>query len=198
MDYPTLRFDGPSILSDEPSGPFTAEGYYTLPNVEGYRDELVAGSVVMEPMPSFGHGAASLRVGYLLNRHIDEHKIGGLVLGETGYVLHRNPDTVRGPDASYVSAERLKAWNGKGPFFEGAPDLAVEVLSPSNTRAEMTEKVAEYLSAGGKEVWIADADRRQLTVHREGEAPRILGPEDTLDGGDVLPGFSVRVSALFV
>jgi Uma2 family endonuclease len=121
-----------------------------------------------------------------------------MALGECGYVLRRNPDTVRGPDASFVSSERLAAWEARGPFFEGAPDLAVEVLSPSNTRREIEEKVSEYLAAGGREVWVADPEARRITVHRPDEGPRDLGPDDTLDGGDLLPGFDVPVAELFV
>lgn len=188
----TTDSDGASALVDG----LTAEGYYTLPNVAGHRDELVAGEVIREPMPSFGHGATAMRIARVLDEHVARHGLG-IVLSECGYVVRRNPDTVRGPDASFVSSERLAAWDAKGPFFEGAPDLAVEVLSPSNSRREIAEKLEEYLEAGGREVWVADPDTRTITVHRRGEAPRSFGAGDTLDGGDVLPGLTVPVSELF-
>lgn len=193
MDYPTGPLDENLMLTDG----ISAERYYTLPEIPGYRDELVAGEVIREPMPSFGHGATALRIAHLLTGHVDRNRLG-MALGECGYVLRRNPDTVRGPDASFVSSERLAAWDARGPFFEGAPDLAVEVLSPSNTRREIAEKVSQYLAAGGREVWVADPKTRRITVHRPDERPRELGPDDTLDGGDLLPGFTVPVAELFV
>lgn len=193
MRYPMTPLGKTSTLTDG----YTAERYYRLPNLPGQRDELVAGEVIREPMPSFGHGATAMRIARVLDEHVGRHRLG-LVLGECGYVVRRNPDTVRGPDTSFVSSERLAAWDAKGPFFEGAPDLAVEVLSPSNTRREIEEKVEEYLAAGGREVWVADPATRRITVHRPGEEPRELGPEETLDGGDVLPGLTVPVADLFV
>lgn len=191
MRDPMTAFDGTSALSDG----LTAEGYYRLPNVAGNRDELVAGEVIREPMPSFGHGAAAMRIARVVDEHVARHRLG-IVLSECGYVVRRNPDTVRGPDASFVSSERLAAWDAKGPFFEGAPDLAVEVLSPSNTRREIEAKLEEYLAAGAREVWVVDPDARRITVHRPGKAPHPLGADDTLDGGDVLPGLTVPVAEL--
>lgn len=173
-----------------------AEEYYLLPEEPGWRDELVEGSVVREPMPSFGHGSASVKIARLLGNWVEPRGLGEVV-GECGFVLRRDPDTVRGPDAAFVSAERLATWNGEGPFFEGAPDLAVEVLSPSNTRGEVERKVREYLAAGARRVWVVDPASRSVTVHRSGVAPRRLGQEDALDGGDVLPGFTLPVSRIF-
>ena len=177
-------------------GLLSAEEYYRLPEEPGWRDELVEGSVVREPLPTFGHGNASARIAHFLLEWVGPRKLGEVV-GECGFVVRREPDTVRGPDAAFVSAERLAAWSGDGPFFEGAPDLAVEVLSPSNTREEIDRKVREYLAAGARLVWVVDPASRSATVHRPGGAPRRLGPDDTLDGGEVLPRFTLPVSRIF-
>lgn len=173
-----------------------AEEYYLLPDEPGWRDELVEGSVVREPMPSFGHGSASARIARFLLEWVESRELGEVV-GECGFVVQRDPDTVRGPDAAFVSAERLAAWSGDGPFFEGAPDLAVEVLSPSNTRGEVERKVREYLAAGARLVWVVDPASRSVTAYRTGEASRRVGPDDSLDGSDILPGFTLPVSRIF-
>lgn len=186
-----------SILEDRPArtGTLTAEEYARLPERDdGYKDELVRGSVVCEPQPSFVHGLASMKIGHLLSAFVDREGLG-VVLGEAGYVLERGPDTVRGPDVSFVSTERLRR-RGE-TFFEGAPDLAVEVISPSNTRRAAAEKTRDYLAAGARLVWNVDPRRETVTAHAPGAEPRVLGADDSLDGGDVLPGFTVAVRALF-
>ncbi|MFP3940894.1 MAG: Uma2 family endonuclease [Thermoanaerobaculia bacterium] len=188
--------DAPREGEATDGGLLSAEEYYRLPEEPGWRDELVEGSVVREPMPSFGHGSASVRIASLLLEWVEPRKLGEVV-GECGFVVRRNPDTVRGPDAAFVSAERLAAWSGEGPFFEGAPDLAVEVLSPSNTRDEIGQKVREYLAAGARLVWVVDPASESVAVHRTGAAERRLGPDDALDGGEVLPGFTLPVRRIF-
>ena len=162
---------------------------------DGRKDELVRGEIVCEPPPSFGHGASSVKIAHLLLRFVEERRLG-VVVGEAGFVVERGPDTVRGTDAAFVSTERAAAYSGEG-FFEGAPDLAVEVLSPSNTRAKMAEKTREYLAAGARLVWNVDPRRRTVSIHAPDAEPRVLDIGDHLDGGDVLPGFSVVVRSLF-
>lgn len=193
MRYPTTPLDTTLTLTDG----LSAEAFYGLPEEDdGYREELVAGQVIREPMPGFVHGATEVRISRRVAEHAERHGLGEVVT-EAGFVLQRNPDTVRGPDVAFVSAARLDAWRDRGPYVEGAPDLAVEVRSPSNTRREMQKKVEEYLAAGGREVWVVDPDARRITVHRPGEPPHELGPDDTLDGGDLLPGLTVPVAELF-
>ena len=162
---------------------------------DGTKDQFVRGQVVCEPPPSFGHGVVSTKIARLLGNFVAERELG-VVVGEAGFVVERGPDTVRGPDASFVSAERLSGYRGE-TFFEGAPDLVVEVLSPSSTRAQMAEKTREYLAAGARVVWNVDPRRKAVTVHAPGAEPRVLGSGERLEGGDVLPGFSVPVLSLF-
>ena len=176
-----------------------AEEFFALPEVDA-REELVRGDVVREPMPTFGHGAVAVRIASILDTWVRRHgppQSPGRVADHCGFVLSRDPDTVRGPDVAFVSRDRLAAGTTDGPFIEGAPDLAVEVLSPSNRAGEIMEKVREYLGAGGRQVWVVDPERETITVHCPDRIPRTLGPGDTLDGDEALPGFSVLVEEAF-
>jgi Uma2 family endonuclease len=110
--------------------------------------------------------------------------------------LARDPDTIRGPDLSFVSRERLKGFDD-ARLFSGAPDLAVEILSPSNRRGEMHARVADYLAAGARLVWVIDPKRRSVTVYRTLLAPRRLESHESLDGEDVLPGLLIPLEAIF-
>lgn len=136
-----------------------------------------------------------------LGRFVLEHRLGRVCLAETGFVLARDPDTVRAPDVAFVSMERLEAEVRRGPYFEGAPDLAVEVLSPGNASAGVAAKIRDYLTAGAKAVWVVDPSSRTLTVHRPGPAsgrpPEILSETDTVDGGSAVPGFRLPVREIF-
>lgn len=159
------------------------------------RHELVAGMIVAEPFPTPRHDRVRWRVERPLRAHVEAGALGE-VFGETGFVLARNPDTVRGPDLSFVSRERLSNLDD-ARFFMGAPDLAVEILSPSNRRGEMHAKVADYLAAGARLVWVVDPKKRSVTVYRTLLAPRRLELNDTLDGEDVLPGLVIPIASIF-
>jgi len=176
-------------------GSFVAEEFYLLPD-GGDRDELLRGSVVAEPRPSLDHGRVAGRLAAALGEWVYSHGLGEIVV-ESGFVLGREPDTVRGPDVAFVSTERLAEHQGPGPFFEGAPDLAIEVLSPWNSRREMGAKVAEYLEAGARMVWLVGPASQAVTVHRPEHEPLHLEPGNTLDGGDVLPGLGISLARIF-
>ena len=163
---------------------------------DGFRHELEAGFLVAEPRPFLRHAQLQAELISLLNEFVRPRGLGQ-VLGDGGFLLARNPDTVRGPDVSFVTAERWRAVRDRERFFRGAPDLAIEILSPSNRRGEIHGKVADFLAAGGRLVWVVDPKRRTVTVHETLLAPRRLGPADVLDGGEVLPGFVIKVAAIF-
>jgi Uma2 family endonuclease len=113
-----------------------------------------------------------------------------------GWVVARSPDTVRGPDAAVIRADRLPPGDGTG-FLEGAPDLAIEIVSPSNSGSQIREKVSEYLAAGASCVWVIDPRRRTATVHStDCEAVQLREP-DALFCDGVLPGFRLKLSELF-
>jgi len=184
-----------------------AEEFAALPEVDA-REELVRGDVVREPLPAFGHGVVAARIGTILDTWVRRRRSApsagqtgagspGWVVDHCGFVLARDPDTVRGPDVAYVSGERLATGVTDGPYFEGAPDLAVEILSSSNRPREIAEKIREYLGAGACRVWVVDPERKTVTAHGPERPPRALGSDDVLDGEDVLPGFSVPVAELF-
>src|SRR5262245_20352488 len=173
----------------------TADEYARLPD-DGVRYELQAGVLVSEPIPISRHARAQVRMAVVLERFVEPRRLG-YVFGENGYLLATDPDTVRGPDVSFVRADRFDPDEAARGFLRGAPDLAVEILSPSNRPGEIHGKVADYLAAGCKLVWVVDPKRRIVTVYRTLLSPRRIGVDDLLDGEDVLPGFSVPVSALF-
>ena len=128
----------------------------------------------------------------------EKEGLGEIVTADTGFVLARGPDTLRGPDVAFVAKGRVPSATDDSFAFEGAPDLAVEVVSPSNRPSEIHAKVADYLAAGTRLVWVVDPDpeRRTITVYESLLAPRVLGADEEIDGADVLPGFRSRVSEL--
>ena len=172
----------------------TAEDLLALPDHQ--RGELIEG--VLRPMPpaNFDHfndtGRLILRVGAF----VEAHGLG-VVGAEGGFRLRRDPDTVLAPDVAYVRQERLPPPGQRAGFPDLAPDLVVEVLSPSNTPAEVARKVAIYLAAGTELVWVVDRPRQSVTVHRAGRPQRTLGLGDVLEGEDVLPGFGLPLAELF-
>jgi Uma2 family endonuclease len=137
-----------------------------------------------------------LSLGSLLASHVRSGDLGRVV-GEAGFKLAGDPDTVRGPDVAFVRRERLDSSLGPEGFFHGAPDLAVEIVSPGDTALELRQKIGEYLQAGARLVWVLQPDARTVIVHRPGASPETVGPDDLLDGEDVIPGFTCRAGDLF-
>ena len=174
----------------------TVEALSAMPD-DGRKYELQAGVVVAEPLPGYRHGRVMFVVARILDAHVGRHGLGEVVVGDAGFVLARAPDTVRGPDVAFVARRRAEEQVDRSKAFEGAPDLAVEVLSPTSTPAEVHAKVGDYLAAGTRSVWIVDPERRAVTVHDSLLTPRVLTEDDLLEAGDVVPGFRVRVGDFF-
>jgi Uma2 family endonuclease len=172
----------------------TLEQYERMPEENEYRVELSRGWLVREPLPGARHGLLCASVFNLINQYVMENSLGQVLI-ETGFRLSLDPPTVRGPDVAFISAARLPSQIPVG-FWEQAPDLAIEVLSPSNRRSEVQAKVADYLDAGTLAVWVIDPARRRVTVYRSPGEVTVLGPADLLEGGVVLPGFTVRAGDL--
>jgi Uma2 family endonuclease len=164
---------------------------------EPFRTELVAGRLIeMEPAGAL-HGAAAARVGRLLANHVLTHGLGEVFGAETGYLLETDPDTVRAPDASYVSRARIEAIGGiPNEYFPGPPDLAFEVSSPRDRRGEVQSKTRSWLAAGTLAVVVIDPRKRIATIHRPPGASQSYSGTDVLDLGDVLPGFAPAVEDL--
>ena len=184
-------------VTTHPGQSATVEDLYRFPD-DGRRYELVAGTVVSEPLPGFRHGRVVARIVSRLRAFAEAQGLGEVVTADTGFVLARGPDTLRGPDVAFVAKGRLPSATEESRAFEGPPDLAVEVVSPSNRPEEIRAKVADYLAAGSRLVWVVDPDpeRRTITVYESLLAPRVLGADEEVGGADVLPGFRSQVSEL--
>jgi Uma2 family endonuclease len=141
----------------------TAEDLYELPD-DGYRYELLRGMLVSEPRPSFEHGRCVARFTTILSTFVESHRLGIVVAGDPGFILARRPDTLRGPDVAFVTAERASKIDPAAAWFSGAPDLAVEVLSPHDRVNDVLAKVSDYLAAGCRMVWIADPILAEVSV----------------------------------
>jgi Uma2 family endonuclease len=173
----------------------TAEELLQMPDTEKHT-ELVNGEIVRMAPAGEEHGELAGSTYGLLFQFVRRHKLGKVYAAETGFVLSRNPDTVRAPDVAFVSAGRLKSKPGAA-FFEGPPDLAVEVVSPSETEGDVKAKIQDYLRAGTKLIWIIRPRTQTIIIHRPHVEPRVLTLGDTLDGEDVVPGFAVPVRDIF-
>ena len=175
----------------------SAEQLLRMPN-DGRHCELVEGELREMTPAGFDHGVVSAQVHGLLREHVRPRKLGVTVVGEPGFILARNPDTVRVPDVAFVAANRLREARRKGGFWPGAPDLAAEVVSPNDSRREVEEKAMAWLDGGARMVWVVNPARRAVTVYRAADDIRTLTEKDELDGEDVVPGFRCRVSEFFV
>ena len=156
--------------------------------------ELVRGEVVPLIPPGGEHGRLVTELVFALRKHVDEFG-GGTVYAEVGFILERNPDTVRAPDVAYIRAERT-AETSTVAYIPGAPDLAVEVLSPNDRAPGVEEKVRAWLRAGCAEVWVVDPRARTVTVHAANGTRSVLRGRDTLACAS-LPGFALPLADLF-
>ena len=139
----------------------------------------------------------TVRLAVLLEDFLRAQPLGVLFSNDTGFVLSRSPDTVRGPDVALVTKERFEAVGDVPTHFPGPPDLAIEVLSPDNRAGDVRAKIADYFAAGTRLVWVVDPASAEVTVYRTLLSPRVLKAEDFLDAADLLPGFSARVAEFF-
>lgn len=174
----------------------TADQLFDLPR-NGKRRELVKGEL-REMAPAGGaHGAIAFRLSLRLGNYVESHNLGVLFAAETGFIVSRDPDTVRAPDIAFVSRDRIPPAGIPKKFFPGPPDLAVEVLSPGDTAIEIEEKVTDWLSAGSRLVWVVNSQLQTVTVYHPGPQVRIMRSAEILSGEDVLPGLQIRVADIF-
>lgn len=173
----------------------TADELMALPD-DGMRHELDEGRLVSVPPSGYKSSRVGSLLGVLLGGFIRLHRLGIFAGLDGGLRLRSQPDTVRAPDFSFVSQSRVVD-SGSG-YFPGAPDLAVEVLSPSDRFSKVLQKVREYLAAGTRLVWIVDPEDRSVVVFRADGSTTLLGEHDSLAGEDVIPGFTLTLTEIWV
>ncbi|MGI8496253.1 MAG: Uma2 family endonuclease [Gemmatimonadaceae bacterium] len=159
--------------------------------------ELVAGVIRPLTPTSGAHGLVCYRILLAIGPFVEARKLGALFTEETAFVLKRNPDTLRCPDVAFVARDRLPSRGVGTGWMQLAPDLAIEVLSPSDSASEMSAKVQEYLDAGVRLIWVADPATRTVRVFGRDGRTHLSQESDVLDGGDVVPGFTCTVASLF-
>ena len=173
----------------------TAEEFARISDDDA-RYELVAGTIVrMSPVGAM-HGMVAVRLGRSLDQYVADHRLG-VVLSETGFKLAARPDTVRAPDLAFICRDRLPPDGLPSTFWNGPPDLAIEVRSPEDRHTALHAKAAEYLSYGVRLVWLVEPSARTVTVYAPNLVPVVVHSGESFTGGDVIPGFSCRVAELF-
>jgi len=164
---------------------------------DSFRYELVKGEIRKMSPAGSEHGKIAMRLGARLELYVEANNLGQVFAAETGFRISSNPDTVRAPDVAFVSRERIEKTGTPEGYFPGAPDLAIEVVSPSDAYAEVEEKVGDWLDAGAKMVVVVNPGKRSISIHLP-SGITLLKESDTLNGGEVVPGWSVSVKELFV
>jgi len=185
-----------------PAEPAPAKSNFTtadelLRYSSSYRYELVKGELKKMAPAGNEHGSLAALFAGLLIAHVRAQKLGKVYAAETGFKLSSNPDTVRAPDAAFISQTRLDEVGPVPGYWPGAPDLVAEVISPHDLYTEVSEKVAEWLSAGCRMVVVVNPRTEQVLVHALNADVKVLGVDDTLGGGDVVPGWQLSIGELF-
>lgn len=160
------------------------------------RVELIDGEKKEIPAPGAIHSGLTSKLDRVIGGHVEDRRLG-FVGVEAGYNLGGEPQRMRVPDISFVSRARIPAGGEPSGYWPFAPDLAVEIVSPHDIALEVEAKIRLYLYAGTMIVWLIWPPYRSITVYQPGGQARVLQADDVLDGGDVLPGFSVRVAEIF-
>ncbi|HXB68804.1 MAG TPA: Uma2 family endonuclease [Candidatus Acidoferrales bacterium] len=172
----------------------TADELEQMPGDDSVRLELDEGELITMPPAGFDHGDYGENIALRLGNYVKKHRLGKVIICEVGFRLR--DDTVRAPDVSFIRRERVQAVRHRG-FGRGAPDLAVEIFSPSDSVRQLMRKVKQYFAAGCHTVWIFYPEQREVNVLEATGADRLLQGDDLLEAPELLPGFSVPVSEFF-
>lgn len=189
-----MKAEHPYIHTMTPPALMTADQLERL-GVPNKRTELVKGRLVVREPAGFRHGEVAGKLFLALARFVEANNSGLVLAAETGFRLESDPDTVRAADVTFIRSENVPVPKPRG-FAAMAPDLVVEVLSPDDSPGEVLAKVADWLSAGCRLVWVVDPVRRVARVYRADGTEAILAEGDTLDGEDVLSGFSCGLTSV--
>jgi Uma2 family endonuclease len=174
----------------------TADQLAALPE-DGCLHELVRGALLKMAPAADDHSRREVRGVVRIANFVYANRLGEVYGGDAGFLLERSPDTVRSPDIAFVQRERLRPIDQATGYIPGAPDLAVEIVSPSNSAQEIDERVADLLRTGCRLVWVYYPRRGALRVFRADATSVELGPDDTISAEEVLPGFAMKVADLF-
>jgi len=164
---------------------------------DGSRCELVRGELRKIAPAGYEHGGIIMNISTPLDQYVRANNLGRVYAAETGFVISSDPDTVRAPDVAFVTLDRIPAERPSRGYFPGAPDMAIEVVSPGDTFAEVEEKVLDWLSAGTRMVVTVNPRSRIVTVYRSLTGIVALTTQDTLQGADIVPGWSIPVAEIF-
>ena len=174
----------------------TAEELMNLPD-DDLRHELINGELIKMPLPKVPHGRAAMRLGAPLGQFVLNHDLGEFFISEVGFQLTWNPDTVLGPDLSFISKDRLQEAGEVSGFWQGPPDLAVEVLSPGDRRGKVNKKILQWLGFGTRQVWIVDPKHGTVTIYRSETDAMTFSGSDYLEAQDLFPGFRISLDKVF-
>ena len=174
----------------------TLADFQSLPWPDGVRYELDEGELVSRSFPKPLHNIVAGEIYMILSSFVDDNRLGRVFPSDTGYILSREKATMRGPDVSFVNADRYRSMD-LSHDIEGAPDLAVEVVSPSETAAGLHKKTRQYIAASCHVVWIVYPDSREIEIHDRNTSIRLLSENDTITASDLLLGFAAKVRDFF-
>lgn len=183
-------------MSLAPQRLLTAEEFAALPLGE-MRSELIEGVLHTMPLTFEDHSESTARLTIILGHFVLMHDLGTMYAAETGFLIARNPDTVRAPDIAFTRKERVSSDSPAPRWVPVIPDLVVEVASSGDRPGELRQKAAMWLEAGVRLVWVALPAQRLIEVYRAGLPVTMLDEAATLDGANVVPGFSTPVAAIF-
>jgi Uma2 family endonuclease len=179
-------------MSTQLTNAITAEEFFEMSDIG--RAELIDGEIIRMSPTGGEHGNVALNIAAILRQFVNQHKLGRVFAAETGFKLA--PRRVRAPDIAFVRADRL-AGGIPASFFDGPPDLAVEVVSPSDRWPDVTEKVEDWLARGARSCWVVDPKTRVVIVHRPNGVATRLAQNDSVTDPEVLPGFSCLIAEFF-